>query len=285
LANWTIMASQRLIPTELQVANALSARPGSVHFDETGARVDAKRLWLHSTSDPLLTYFAIHEKRGAAAIENIGILPRFQGVAIHDRWGPYFQYEGCLHGLCGAHLLRDLRFIWEQYGEKWARRMRRILKRMSTAVDQAKRSGRTRFYEKTLKRFERAYHQALSTGLEFHARLEKRQGRLPSQGSRGRKKQRDGKNLLDALSRHRDSVLRFLRDFTVPFTNNQGERDIRMTKVKLKVSGCFRSLDGAQAFCRIRSYLSTGRKQGWNLLEAIRSVFLGAPMQPLLQPP
>jgi transposase len=285
LAAWNSKASRELVPTVDRIADALAGRAGAVHFDETGAQVAGRRHWLHSASDARLTHYAVHRKRGLEAIEEIGILPRFRGVACHDRWGPYFHFQLCLHGLCGAHLLRDLRFVFEEQGEKWAGRMRKALQAMSAAVNEARRLGRSRFNRPTLKRLERRYDNAIYGGLALHQGLDKTQGELPSPGTRGRKKKRDGKNLVDALEKHRESVLRFLHDFTVPFTNNQGERDIRMTKVKLKISGSFRSLDGARDFCRTRSYLSTGRKQGWNLLEALRAVFLGNPMQPCLQAP
>ena len=282
LTNWTEKASEALKETDAATRDALAADPGSVHFDETGVPVEKKGSWLHSASNQELTHYETHPERGTKAIEKIGILPRFKGTAIHDRWSPYFQYEKCRHGLCGSHLLRDLRFVMEQEKESWAKSMRRLLCTMNQAVKEAKAKGQARFNAPTLKYWEARYDRILKVGLKLHDSKNLRIGRIESTGARGRKKQRPGKNLIDALSRRREWVLLFLNDFTVPFTNNQGERDIRMTKVKLKVSGCFRSQAGARHFCRIRGYLSTSRKQGWSLLEALRSVFLGNPFQPRL---
>lgn len=282
LTNWIEKASEMLVETDARIADGLAADLRSVHFDETGVPVEKKGNWLHSASNLKLTHYEIHYERGTAAIEKIGILPRFRGTAIHDRWSPYFQYEKCRHGLCGSHLLRDLRFIMEQEKESWAKSMRRLLCKMNHAVKGAKAKGQARFNAPTLEYWEGRYDRILKAGLKLHDSKDRRDGLVESTGARGRKKQRPGKNLIDALSGHREWVLLFLRDFTVPFTNNQGERDIRMTKVKLKVSGCFRSQAGARHFCRIRGYLSTARKQGWPLLNAMKSVFLGAPLQPCL---
>lgn len=282
LVAWTEKASDGLRETDERIASALAGSSGSVHFDETGLRCEGKNGWLHSASSERLTHFEFHAKRGTEAIDAIGILPRFRGTAVHDRWEPYFGYEACRHGLCGAHLLRDLRFVWEQEGERWAKNLRRLFLKMNTAVGRARAKGQTRFHAPTLAYWEGRYRRILARGFEFHRDKDAREGRVAQPGKRGRKKQRPGKNLLDALDQHQRRVLLFLHDFTVPFTNNQGERDIRMTKVKLKVSGCFRSAGGARHFCRIRGYLSTARKQGQNLLDAMTSVFRGTPFQPAL---
>jgi transposase len=280
LAAWTAKASEGLAAADEQIASALAASKGSVHFDETGMRHEGKNGWLHSASNERLTHFSFHIRRGTEAMEEIGILPAFRGTAVHDRWEPYWGYDQCRHGLCGAHLLRDLRFVWEQQGERWAKNLRRLLVKMNEAVREAKAVGRSRFNRPTIEYWEGRYRGILQTGFVLHEHKDRREGRLAQLGKRGRKKQRPGKNLLDALARHQGSVLLFLSDFSVPFTNNQGERDIRMTKVKLKVSGCFRSADGARHFCRIRGYLSTARKQGQSLLDAMKGVFVGSPFQP-----
>lgn len=278
LVAWTQKAFSALADTDKLVANLLATNLDSVHFDETGLRCEKRNRWLHSASNEHLTHFAFHHKRGTEAIEEIGILPRFKGTAIHDRWKPYFQYLLCDHGLCGAHLLRDCRFAWKEEKERWAGSMHSFLAEACAAVNRAAAQGRTRFNSHTIQWWEDRYDAILRAGLRLHASKKP----MPRTGERGRIKQRFGKNLIDSLTEHRESVLRFLRDFSVPFTNNQAERDVRMSKVKLKVSGCFRSEAGARHFCRIRGYLSTARKQGWNLLEALTSAFLGAPLQPLL---
>lgn len=284
LMSWTDKAHQGLAATEEAVAGGLARSLGAVHFDETGIRTEGANRWLHCASDPKLTHYAFHEKRGTEAMEEIGILPRFRGTAIHDRWESYFSYEKCRHGLCGAHLLRDLRFAWEHEKERWAKNLRRLFGQMNAAVKAAKAKGQTRFNAPTIKYWESRYRRILAQGFVYHDSLSRkdRRSQAPQPIKRGRKKQRFGKNLLDALEDHEQSVLLFIRDFSVPFTNNQGERDIRMGKVKLKISGCFRTSDGARRFCRIRGYLSTARKQGQSLLGVIQSVFLGSPWRPSL---
>ena len=280
LTNWGIKAADTLEATDEEIAAALSGDLGCVHFDETGIRSEGKNHWLHSASNEKLTHYEVHVRRGTEAIEAIGILPGFKGTAIHDRWEPYFGYTKCRHGICGAHLVRDLRFVWEAEEEKWAKNMRRLLYKINDAVKAAKELGQSRFNGATIEYWRDRYRRLLNTGFVLHRKLDRSFGKVAKTRSRGRKKQRPGKNLLDALQKHEASVLLFLTDFTVPFTNNQGERDIRMTKVKLKVSGCFRSRSGADRFCRIRGYISTAKKQGWNVLATITSVFQNAPFKP-----
>jgi transposase len=280
LVTWNAKAFDALRLTDARIAQALTNSRGSVHFDETGLRHEKKNGWLHSASSERLSHFVFHRQRGTPAMEAIGILPSFQGTAIHDRWESYFGYEHCRHGLCGAHLLRDLRFVEEQEQESWAKQLRALLLAMNAAVHRAKEKGQTRFNAPTRLYWCSRFRRLLRSGFALHRQKDRAHGAVHVLGQRGRRKQRAGKNLLDALHTHEASVLLFLHDFTVPFTNNQAERDIRMTKVKLKVSGCFRSEDGARIFCRIRGYLSTARKQGWSLLEAMKSVFLGQPLQP-----
>ena len=280
LLNWGQKTFERLKETEEKIADRLANDLGSVHFDETGIQAEKKNHWLHVAANEELTHFAFHEKRGGDAIKDIGILPRFKGTAIHDRWESYFEYQDCRHGLCGAHLLRDLRFILESEKETWAQGMRTLLLEMNKAVRKAKANSQTRFNGLTLRRWELRYRRLLKNGFSLHERKDKAEGQVGRPGARGKQKQRPGKNLLDALKRHETSVLLFAHDFTVPFTNNQGERDQRMSKVKMKVSGCFRLKAGAHRFCRIRGYISTARKQGWSILEALRSAIIGSPLQP-----
>lgn len=276
LANWSAKASRGLIVTENGIKELLTKSLGAVHFDETGVQALKKNHWIHSASNDRLTYFKFHEKRGKEALRAIDILPRFKGVAIHDRWRSYFEYIDCRHGICGAHLIRDLRYVAEEEEECWAERLRKVFIQMNDAVKRAKKSGQWFLSSHHLRKWKKKYDELLHEGFQFHKNLEL----LPDTGKRGRKKQREGKNLLDALQEHKKWILLFLHDFNVPFTNNQAERDIRMTKVKMKISGCFRSKAGAEDFCRIRGYLSTAKKQGWSLLDALASVFAGSPLQP-----
>ena len=199
-------------------------------------------------------------------MEAIGILPRFQGVLCHDHWKSYYRYT-CSHALCNAHHLRELQRAWEQDGQAWAQRMQRLLCAMEDAVRHANGSLPPEKAEK----WRRAYRQC----------LRKAEAECPPpdesqrQGKRGRLKRSRARNLLERLRDYEADVLRFLDNPSVPFTNNQGERDIRMLKVQQKISGCFRSVDGAKIFCRVRSYLSTARKQNLSGSEALTLLFEG----------
>jgi transposase len=210
LAGWIHKASVELFSTTESIADALANHLGSVHFDETGVPCEKKNQWLHSASNEQLTHFAFHPKRGKEAMDDIGILPRFEGTAIHDRWGSYMNYENCRHGLCGSHLLRDLRFAWEHEGERWARNMRRLFGQMNVAVKEAKAKGQTRFNSPTINYWERRYLRILEQGFSYHEAISKKEKRNSSETmKRGRKEQKYGKNLLDALDKYQDSVLLF----------------------------------------------------------------------------
>jgi transposase len=246
------------------------------HFDESGIRVNGSLNWLHSASTKTLTYYDIHEKRGLVAMNAIGILPAFHGRAIHDHWFSYFDYTDISHGLCNAHHLRELIFIAEEEKEKWAGEMKVLLLKIHDAVEASKKQGEIKLSRQRQNAFRDEYHQVLRRGFGYHRRLSP----LLSTGGRGRKAQRPGKNLLDRLKEKEEETLAFMVDFNVPFTNNLAERDIRMCKLKQKISGCFRSFQGAKIFCRIRSYISTARKQGWNMLEALERVARGLPRMP-----
>ncbi len=244
------------------------------HFDETGMEVEGKRGWLHTASTPQLTHYAYHAKRGSTATEGIGILPEFGGRAIHDAFSAYWRY-GCEHGLCNAHHLRELIFVHEQMQRAWAGEMKQGLLDIKRAVDTAKAQHQTRLENDAIKAYEQRYAAVLQAGAE-----EENNHPPPATGRRGRKKQSKSKNLLDRLEKYQTETLAFMYDFAVPFDNNLAERDLRMMKVKQKVSGCFRTTPGARAFCRIRSYISTMKKQGHNVIAALKSVFLGTPQLP-----
>jgi transposase len=270
--------------TEDQVKAALQ-RAEQVHFDETGVRIEGTLYWLHSASTETLTHYAVEAKRGQDATRAIGILPAFTGRAVHDGWASYFAYS-CEHALCNAHHLRELTFVAEQHGQAWAAAMKGLLQDAYRRVEQAKARGVDRLPGFSVFEIEARYAALLAAG-----RIETAQLREPSPPTtdapkkRGRKKQHPAKNLLDRLSRYRTETLRFLHDFRVPFDNNLAERDLRMIKVQQKVSGCFRTQAGAEAFCRLRGYLSTLRKQGQEMLANLRQVFLGHPFVPTLHTP
>jgi len=241
-----------------------------LHFDETGMRCEKKLYWVHVASSQFATLYTMHSKRGREAMVEAGILPRFKGVAIHDHWFPYFSYGQMLHGLCNAHHLRELTFIHEEKKEDWAKHMKDLLVRIRQEVEKHLEQGI--LPTEVQLQMEQAYTQIIADGLAYHSTLSP----LPK-GKRGRQKQRDGKNLLGRLKEKQDCVLRFMYDFSVPFTNNQGEQDIRMVKLKQKISGCFRKLKGGRIFCRIRSYISTARKQGWNIWSSLAEAIRGLP--------
>jgi len=239
-----------------------------VNFDETGLRISKRLHWLHSASTAKIALFHPHFKRGQEAMNAMGILPVYTGTAMHDGWKPYAKYNCCSHGLCNGHHLRELEGIEEHYEEKWAGKMQKLLLRAHQEAETHK-EGLPGFL---LEKLVNEYRLIIAQGKEYHASLSP----LP-RGKRGRQKQRPGKNLLDRLEKEEASTLRFLRDSAVPFTNNEAERDIRMMKLKQKISGCFRTSAGAMVFCRIRSYLATARKQRWDPLDALKLAMQGHP--------
>lgn len=241
-----------------------------IHNDETGISVEGKSKWIHVTSTPELTHYAIDEKRGKEAMDRVGILPRFQGTTVHDGWKSYFQYDKCQHGLCNAHHLRELVFFEEEEKASWARTLRDLLLSAKAAVEKAKREGKEQVEPASLRDIDSRYCEI----------LEGAKANLPPlsrTGKRGKVKKTRQQNFIERLLRYKESVLAFVYDLRVPFDNNLAERDIRMMKLKDKVSGTFRSLHGAQCFARIRGYISTVRKNDRNVFEEIENALLGKP--------
>lgn len=262
----------------ISTAIATHVQQASVaHFDETGMRVKSKLWWLHVACTDGLTSYFVHPKRGKAAMDEMNILPQFQGKAVHDSWVSYGQYDGCTHYLCNAHHLRELTFILERYQQPWAFQMMLLLGTINHQVDVAQASGQRALAPEQILEFEQRYQAIIEQGLAANPPPPP-----PAVKPRGRVQQSPPRNLLDRLRRHQSGVLGFMRDFTVPFDNNQAERDLRMMKLKQKISGGFRSADGAKMFCRIRGYLSTLRKQGIPVLDALVSLFMGSPVFPAL---
>lgn len=251
-----------------QIKNGLLASD-VVHADETGARCEKTTNWVHSLSTPLLTLYFFHHKRGNPAMDAMGILPFFKGILVHDRWSSYYKYF-CIHALCNSHLLRELKFMHEEMGRKWAEMIKILLQRANERKNEGNitphfqtriRNQITRIVNKALKKEPKEKHQ------------EGKRGRIPK-----------GKAicLLEVFRDRLQEVLLFLYRENVPFDNNQAERDIRMMKLKQKISGCFRSRNGAETFCRIRSYISTVKKQNKNVWQALVLAMHGNPVDLLI---
>jgi transposase len=238
----------------------------AVHFDETGARVEGSLHWVHVASNALYTLLCCHKRRGGVAMDDMGVIAKMTGVAVHDGWKPYRAYD-VVHALCNAHHLRELDGVIERFGQEWAEQMLTLLLDAKESVEQAIEQG----------------HTGLDPGVLHSIRV--RYGKLVSKGwtaNEGATATRPGKwyqhsatNLVNRLDIYRDDVLRFTVDFNVPFSNNQGERDIRMVKLQQKISGSWRTKAGADHFCAIRSYVSTMKKNGHNVLNGLHELFEG----------
>lgn len=271
LFNFIAATFNALEPVEAEIVAQLVDSP-VVHVDETGLRIEAKRQWLHVASTKTLTHYGCHPKRGSEATDAIGILPHITGVTVHDYWRSYYKYN-CKHSLCNTHHLRELTGIDELTGQEWPQEMKDLLLEIKTLVDERKGVPKE-LNAAEIKDFEERYERIIDKGYLENPPPE------PIPKKRGRKKQSKARNMLDRLRAHRPEVLAFMYDFNVPFDNNLAERDIRMMKVKQKISGVFRSEQGAKMFCRIRGYISTARKNSVPVLSAIKRALDGNPFVP-----
>jgi transposase len=265
ICNFNQDAAKQLVPFETWLTGTLSKSP-VLHADETGINVNGKRHWLHCNSNHLLTYYYPHAKRGKEAMDEMGVLSHFSGVLCHDHWKPYYRYN-CTHSLCNAHHLRELERAWEQDKQQWAKQMQALLCEMNAAMLDAGGCLSTKVGSSFRQRY-----RALLLKADAECPPPDESSR---KGARGRLKRSKSRNLLERLRDYENDVLRFMDEKDVPFTNNQGENDLRMTKVQQKISGCFRAFEGAIAFCRCRSYISTCRKQGVSSSQALRMLFDG----------
>ena len=278
IASFVTTCHHSLADVERRLKEAL-VQAQVLHQDETGIRVGKEGWWVHVCATDRLTHYAAHASRGRTGMDAIGIAPQFQGTSVHDSLVSYEGYAST-PALCNVHHLRELTFIEEVMKQDWAKRMKDLLVEMKTEVEQARAQGQSQMDILLLARLLRRYDELLAEG--YRANPPPPPPQKSAQGKRkpGKPKQNPARNLLDRLSQKKQAVLRFLHDFAVPFDNNQAERDLRMIKVQQKVSGCFRSEQGIVRFCRIRSYLSTLRKQGIDLLPALDHTLAGHPVLP-----
>lgn len=267
--------AQNLCGVQAPIKQALS-QAEVIHQDETGLYVNGRRHWMHVTSTPTLTHYLVHASRGQEALKAIGILTGFTGTSVHDAWGSYFLFA-CQHATCNVHLLRELRYLAEEQGLWWAAKLQALLLDMKEATEQARAQGKHWLHPLEVTDWQARFLSLLNEGDRAHPYA------TAPPGHRGRVKQSAARNLLDRLRKHQQAVWAFLEDLRVPFDNNLAERDLRMVKVQQKVSGCFRTFAGAQAFAHIRGYLSTLRKQGLPLLAALQATLLGQPLLPSFQ--
>ena len=248
-----------------------------VHADETSININGKKQWLHSNSNPQWTYLYPHQKRGKEAMDEMGVLPGYKGVLVHDHWKPYYRYQDITHSLCNAHHLRELEGVWEQDKKKWAKDMQELL--LAIKKDLEEKGGvftkkqETKWRKKYFDLIKEAEKESPPPKEEIEKRQREKEKGMKTK--RGRVKKSKDRNLLERLKNYHDDVLRFMTREDIPFTNNLGERDLRMMKVQQKISGCFRSLEGAKALCRIRSYISSAKKNNIRASYALRSLFEG----------
>jgi len=266
LLSYIMTVYTALEPWEIS-AKEMLLKQHCIHTDETSLRADKKNYWIHVYASGDTTLKCLHRKRGTQAMKDINIIPRYGGIIIHDCWASYLAYECCAHGLCGSHILRELTFVIESNDYQWAKNMKRLLQQACSQVTKSKRKCLS---QKHYARLQRRYRNILTRG-EAELPL------IPTKpsGRRGKMAKSDAHNLLERLIKHEKAVLLFARDSHVAFTNNRAERDLRMAKVKQKVSGCFRTEKYAHAYCRISSYLQTMANKGINPLIAIQMALSG----------
>ena len=261
--NFNKEAFQLLADFENQAKNELAASDVA-HADETGINIGGKGHWLHCISNDFWTVYHPHKKRGLIAMNDMDILPRFKGTLCHDHWKPYYKID-CTHALCNAHHLRELTRAWEQDAQQWAKNMKNLLETINRKVNDAGGALNAKESQKYRLKYRSLFKEAEIECPEP----------IRPKGKKGRMKKSKSRNLLERLRDYEQDALRFMDNEQVPFSNNLGENDIRMTKVQQKISGCFRSMDGAKIFCRVRGYLSTCRKQGIKSSHALDLLFNG----------
>ena len=240
-----------------------------LHCDETGLRVEGSLHWLHCACDSKWSYYFLHEKRGTDAIDAMGILPGYTGILVHDCWSPYFKLKEAGHALCGAHIARELVYAHENLGQDWAEKLQNLLFRMLKERQRLSESGADCFSAEQLTDYENEYDVIVSEGLELNPLPERKSNQ------RGRTGKGKVRSLLERLASHKYEILRFVHDWAVPFTNNEAERAIRFSKVKQKVSGCFRTKEGATEYAETMSFINSAYKHGVSYFDAVKSALEG----------
>jgi len=283
LHNFVKKAGERVELVVEEIGEAVK-KSDVVHADETGFYVEGNRYWLHTASTDELSYYEAHKNRGQKAVDEIGILPECEGTLVHDAWATYFKYDQADHALCHAHHLRDLTAVIENEGHRWATQMRALLLATKKQTDEARLAGQRALAPVQLAELERQYDTIVADGLKEVPLSTKPPPTNDGKRQRGRVKKSKSRNLVERFQKRKPEMLHFAHDLTVPFDNNLAERDIRMMKVQQKISGCFRSEEGASIFCKVRSYTATLRKQGLNVWDALGSLFAGEVIKPALTP-
>jgi len=253
-------AYEKLEGTEMRIIDEILSEPVA-NTDETGMRVEGSNHWLHSVGTPSCTVYGIHKKRGKAAMDEIGILPKYSGTLVHDQWKSYYHYDKCSHAECNAHHLRQLKYLHEDLGEVWAGEMACLLLRIKKHIDLSMLFGVDRLMQLDIDSYITEYRNILAKGASVQ--------------ENAAAKRTEAKRMINRLEEYESETLLFMLDFDVPFTNNLAERDLRMPKLKLKVSGGFRTIEGAKAFARVRGFISTTKKKGKNVFDGLVTVFNG----------
>ena len=245
---------------------------GLIHCDETGTRVEGKTIWVHNASNSEFTYLTISTRRGKVGMDEADVLPYYHGIIVHDCWSSYWLYENLTHGICCAHLLRELNGVEQNHPEQtWATKFKDLILSMKKVRDKAAEQGKTELSYYHLHKFDKQYDEIIRKAYEENPIP------ITTEKKRGKKKKGKVASLISRLDIYKESVCLFAKNLCVPFDNNQAERDIRMVKVKTKVSGCFRSMQGAQDYLTIMSYVGTAKKHRINAYEAIRNAVAGTP--------
>jgi transposase len=259
------------------------SRSEVIGVDETSLRVKQKQQWVHVSSTAQLILLCHDKRRGTATIENIGILASYKGVCVHDGFSAYDQYGQCRHSLCNAHILRELNYVIETSKPAWAQQMKKLLLDIKAAVGVASEAGMKRLAMRQEKEYLSQYAQIVSEAGKLYQPLKRKKNGSKTRRTRESPIVAAARKLVNRLVARRDEILLFMTDFRVPFDNHQAERDLRMLKVKQKISGCFRTEKGADELCRMRSYVSTMKKQGHSVMETIKSMFGGKVLMPALR--